>query len=135
MHAVMTETAARVDPRKVLIVEDDAAARATLSDLLTEEGYTCVEAAQGHEAIARLSEPGAPPCAILLDLMMPSMNGWEFRKWQRAHPVFAEIPVIVLSAVRDGPGEAAQLGAAGFVAKPIDIEELLQLVERHCGQP
>lgn len=116
------------------MIEDDPLARATLIDLLSEEGYRCVQAADGQEAMTWLGAEAEPPCAILLDLMMPGMNGWQFCAWQRSHPAYERVPVIVLSAVRDGASEAARLGADAFLPKPIDLEALLELVERYCGR-
>ncbi len=122
------------DPCKtVLVVEDDPAARTTLVDILSDEGYRCVEAAEGREAIAQLSAVHEAPCVILLDLMMPVMNGWQFMEWLRQRPEYATVPVVVVSAVREVEAEARRLAAAAFVTKPIALEPLLQSVERYCG--
>ena len=131
----MAMAAAALTQRTILIVEDDPSARATLADVLADEGYRCVAAADGREAIAWLTGGVEPPCAILLDLMMPGMNGWELHEWLRAQPRLASVPVVVLSAVRDGAQEAARMGVAAFIQKPIGLEELLATVERYCGGP
>lgn len=125
--------AAALSLRTILIVEDDPAARATLADVLADEGYRCVEAADGREAIAWLTGGAEPPGAILLDLMMPGMNGWELHEWLSTQPRLAQVPVVVLSAARDGAQEAARMGVAAFIQKPIGLDELLEVVERYCG--
>lgn len=118
--------------RTILVVEDDPAARATISDLLSDEGYTCVEAADGRDAIDVLSGAPAPPCAILLDLMMPRMNGWEFGEWLREQPALARVPLIVLSAAKGAGADAKRLAASAFIPKPFDLDDLLATVARYC---
>ena len=117
----------------VLVVEDEIAAREVIVDSLEAEGCTVVGASDGAEAKERLEKTPQPPCEILLDLMMPRMNGWQFRDWQRADPRFAPIPVVVLSAVRNVPEEAKKLGAAAYLAKPVTYESLLDTVQKLCG--
>lgn len=120
----------------VLVVEDEAGAREVICDTLDAEGYRALGVADGSEAVRVLEGQLANdqrPCVILLDLMMPGMNGWQFREWQRRDPRFAEIPVVLLSAVRDLHDEARKLAAAGFLAKPVKFEVLLGEIERHCG--
>src|SRR4051794_38724785 len=86
--------------RTILIVEDDAATRDALSIVLGDEGYTVVGVANGQEAIHHLHS-AAPPNLILLDLMMPIMDGWQFRRAQVQDPRLDSIPVVVLSADGD----------------------------------
>src|SRR5919206_1695644 len=88
--------AAVPDRGEVLVVEDDFAIRETLRELLEDEGYRVAWAANGKEALARLHERA--PRVILLDLMMPVMDGWEFRVAQQRDPALASIPVVVISA-------------------------------------
>jgi CheY-like chemotaxis protein len=115
----------------VLVVEDDYDIRATLSEILESEGYRVVGAAHGAEALAYLQ--GHPkPCLILLDLMMPIMNGWQFRVEQRLNPDLRDIPVVVISADSNVREKAASIEANGFVGKPIDLDELLDEVQRIC---
>ena len=101
----------------------------TLQDVLEDEGYSTVVAANGREALERLRAL-TPPCLILLDLMMPVMSGREFLAALREDGVLAPIPVVVVTA---WPTEAqATPGVQGFVKKPIDVEVLLDLVRRYC---
>lgn len=116
---------------EVLIVEDDPEIRAALRDLLSDEGCTLVEAANGLQAIELLKE-GSRPSLIILDLAMPIVNGWEFRIAQRAIPAIAEIPVVVLSARPEKAGDLAWMQVADFFPKPIDVDRFLGTVRRYC---
>lgn len=92
-------------------------------------GNRVITASNGREALGLLQER-PPPCLILLDLMMPVMDGWQLRAALRRDPRLAEIPVIVVSAVSEEM--AARLGAADFLPKPIDIDKLVEAVCEHC---
>ncbi len=117
----------------LLLVEDDADIRENLALLLEDEGYPVEQAAHGEEALERLSRLGdGLPCLVLLDLMMPVMDGWTLREKLLADPTLARVPVIILSGVSDLSRERRRLQAAGAIAKPIDVDRLLKLVERHC---
>ncbi|MCC2672563.1 MAG: chemotaxis protein CheY [Armatimonadetes bacterium] len=116
----------------VLIIEDDEAIRETLADILQYEGYSVITACDGRDALLRLYG-GAPPALILLDLMMPRMNGWEFRAEQLQAAELASIPVVVLSGAHDGRRQAVLLSATGFIPKPIEVIRLLEVVRHHCG--
>ena len=113
----------------VLIVEDDADLREMMAQLLTLEGYNAATVSNGREALQYL-ETGRPPELILLDLMMPVMDGWEFRRHQKADPEMSQVPVIVLSALDQG--RATGLDPAAFLKKPLDFDRLLQLVRHYC---
>ena len=113
----------------VLIVEDDAAAREALAAFLEAEGYPVREAANGREALERAQEGVG---AILLDLMMPVMDGWEFRALQLRDPTLAAIPVMVITADGGARDRAATLGLEEYMTKPIQFPRLLQFVGRHC---
>jgi CheY-like chemotaxis protein len=113
----------------VLIVEDDEDLRDMMAQMLGIEGFQAATAANGREALDYL-HAAAKPDVILLDLMMPVMDGWEFRRRQRADPDIAAVPVIVLSAV--DPGRADSVEAAAFLKKPLDFDRLLELVRAHC---
>jgi CheY-like chemotaxis protein len=115
----------------ILIVEDDEAVREALVALLEGAGYRVVEAGDGAEALARLRAADRVGL-ILLDLMMPIMNGWEFRDHQRRDPALAEIPVVIVTADHGAAAKAAAAGAAGCLLKPFEVPELLDLVERYC---
>jgi len=114
----------------VLIVEDDADLREMMAQLLSLEGFLAETAPNGRDALQYL-ERGDRPDVILLDLMMPVMDGWEFRRRQVADPTIATVPVVVLSAV--DPSRAGDLGGAAFLKKPLDFDQLLELVRRFCA--
>jgi CheY-like chemotaxis protein len=116
----------------VLVIDDDAAICEALTPLLVEEGYRVVTAGNGSEALQRLRS-GLRPCAILLDLMMPVMDGWDFRAEQMRDPEIADIPVIIVTAAGfTAKTVMAQLGAADFVNKPPPPKALLDAIRRHC---
>lgn len=110
----------------ILVVDDERDIRDTIAELLAEEGYAVEEAGDGAEALAKARD--CHPVVVLLDLMMPGMNGWEFRARQRGDPELASIPVIVLSALGRVPG----VDAAGYLQKPFGLEDLLSEVRRHA---
>lgn len=118
----------------VLIVEDDADIRATMCEALEDNGYKAVPAANGMEALAYLRSNNERPCLILLDLMMPVMDGQTFRAEQRADPALASIPVVVISAYRDVERYANDL-AAECLPKPVRLDALLATARRHCDDP
>lgn len=113
----------------ILIVEDDADLREMMAQLLTLEGFRTETVANGQDALDYLRK-GDPPDLILLDLMMPIMDGWEFRRRQREDPELAAVPVVVLSALDQA--RAADLGGTAFLKKPLDFDRLLELVRQHC---
>jgi CheY-like chemotaxis protein len=113
----------------VLIVEDDSDLREMMAQLLTLEGFQSATVANGKDALRYLSS-GDTPDLILLDLMMPVMDGWEFRRVQQADPVLARVPTIVLSALDQS--RAKDLKPAAFLKKPLDFDRLLQLVREYC---
>jgi CheY-like chemotaxis protein len=118
----------------VFIVDDDRDIREMLTEILKDEGYTIATAADGLDALTQLRTQPQPPCLILLDLMMPNMNGWEFCAAQQQDPRLSPIPVVVISARADLDRAVAQIPVAGHLAKPIDIDRLLHIVERHCAE-
>jgi CheY-like chemotaxis protein len=122
-----------MDARKkeILLVEDDPDISDMMELYLRSEGYAVAAAANGQEALSYLERSGRP-ALILLDLMMPVMNGWEFRERQRQHPGLAQIPVVLLSADSKVPEEAARLGAASYLRKPVEFDTLLKVIERYC---
>lgn len=122
-----------MNARKVLIVDDDPALRTTLAGVCADHGLGVVEAADGAEA-QRVLEEGAAPDLMLLDLMMPVMNGWELLKWLRrpASP-HAALPIVILSASEYGEATGKAFGAAASVPKPVDVERVLSIIDRFCG--
>jgi CheY-like chemotaxis protein len=113
----------------VLIVEDDADLRDMMAQLLTLEGFNAATVSNGREALEYLRN-SARPDVILLDLMMPVMDGWEFRRRQQADPAMSDVPVIVLSALDQS--RAADVNADAFLKKPLDFDRLLALVRTYC---
>ena len=112
----------------VMVVEDDNSLRESLVEALTDEGYDTLEAANGQEAL-QLLESGNTPCLILLDLMMPVMNGWTFLSQLRSDTRFADLRVCIVSAV-----PASQLPTEAICAfpKPVDLSALLGVVDTYC---
>jgi CheY-like chemotaxis protein len=121
----------------VLIVEDDPDVRDMLAALLAMEGFHAVGAEDGLEALhlLRAVRHGAPetPCLVLLDLKMPRLGGHEFRRAQLGDPTVANVPVAVMSGAVDIEQRAQALGAVASVAKPIDVDVLLDVVKRYCA--
>jgi len=111
----------------ILLVEDDPALRNAIALVLQVEGYPVAAVANGQEAVDYLRSHEAP-CLILLDLLTPVMNGWQFRQKQRQDPALAGIPVVVLSGVATAEADAAALGATGFIHKPVEAAMLLATV-------
>jgi CheY-like chemotaxis protein len=116
----------------VLIVEDNVDTRDSLAFLLRHEGYQVSTAANGQEALDRL-RAGPRPGVILLDLLMPTMDGWEVSNRLGQDPALASIPVVVVSGVGDCPEKLASLHPAACLAKTADLATLLDTVRRHCA--
>ena len=113
----------------VLVVEDDADILRALVQVLQDEGHTVRAAENGLVALATLRARGAqPPCVILLDLMMPVMDGWAFRAEQLRDPTLAHIPVILLTADGNAVEKAALLTGAGALRKPVELATLLEAI-------
>jgi CheY-like chemotaxis protein len=121
-----------MDPEhRILVVEDDPGSREAISLVLELQGYAVDSAANGLEALNHLQQDERP-CLILLDLMMPVLDGRGFRARQRQDPALADIPVVVVSADGSVAQKAASLGAAGYLQKPVEVDELLAAVQRLC---
>jgi len=118
----------------ILVVEDDPDLRVTLLELLREEGYPVIGAANGWQALYHLKAVPAP-CLILLDLMMPVMSGWELRSRQQHDPTVPDIPVVVLSCAMNLEQQEGFLNAAAYLEKPFKVEQLLATVRRHYPLP
>ena len=117
----------------ILVVDDDPDILDALSEILEAEGYEVDRARHGQEALARVDR--RRPDLILLDLMMPVMDGWEFAHALRRREDGAQIPVVVLSADRQAGAKARVVGARGFLAKPFELNELLRVVGDSVAQP
>ncbi|WP_170136292.1 response regulator transcription factor [Nannocystis exedens] len=111
----------------ILIVEDDRDIRDVLAEILAEEGYQVLVAEDGADGLRRLAE-GPQPDLILLDLMMPRMDGYQFREEQRKNPVWSGIPLVLLTAGVETSDKITALGALDVVRKPVKIDFLLELI-------
>ncbi len=116
----------------IVVVDDDTDLRETLGELLVEEGYDARLFENGRVALEFLRHETDDPQLILLDLMMPEMNGWQFREEQLKDDRLREIPVIVMTASRGLEGDP--LRAREVLYKPIGLGELISAVERHAAR-
>jgi CheY-like chemotaxis protein len=113
----------------ILVVDDDPDIRDSLREVLEDEGYTVNTVGNGREALDYLHR--APrPCVILLDLMMPVMDGWQFRREQKQDAAIANIPLIVITATGKRP---VLIDADELVMKPLDLSRLFEAIERYCS--
>ena len=115
------------EPRTVLLVDDDPGVRHTLARFLGFEGFSVVEAGNGQEALVHLRR-GCAAEAIVLDLRMPVMDGWTFRRAQRSDPAIADIPVIVLSGA--DAHRFSELDAAAAFEKPVTMSQIADQLRR-----
>jgi CheY-like chemotaxis protein len=110
----------------ILVVDDDQAILETVSEILEMEGYPVVAVADGVEALRRIAQ--LRPSVVLLDMRMPGLNGWEVAHRMRADGI--TVPILVMTAAQDARLWAEQIDAAGYLAKPFDLDDLLTAVER-----
>lgn len=116
-------------PARIMLIEDDTLIRENLSEILTLEGYEVVTAVDGLDALAQLqSEP--TPDLVITDLQMPRANGWVVALELRREPLFASIPLVVISGVHDTDSAGGFLGAAATFQKPFDVPGLLETLHR-----
>ncbi len=109
---------------RLLVVDDDREIREVLRSALEDQGFTVAVAANGAEAMAKLEE--RPPCLVLLDLMMPIVDGWEVLDRMRADPTLASVPVCVCSAAA-----GLESTRADFVLrKPFGVDAVMEVVEQ-----
>jgi CheY-like chemotaxis protein len=113
----------------VLLVDDDEDLRDSIGDLLRQKGYVVETAEDGSAALATLARTAAP-CIVLLDLVMPGMDGWKFLAVVQADPTMSSIPIVIASA---HAATHPPIGIAGVLHKPFDLDELFDVVARHCG--
>ena len=117
------------DVRPVLVVDDDVAVRRTIGRFLGFEGFTVIEVDNGLKALSYL-RGGGDAGVIVLDLRMPVMDGWTFRREQRADPTLANIPIVVLSGVE--PDRVSELDAAATFFKPVSFPDVVSAVRQLC---
>lgn len=111
--------------KRVLLVEDDVDIQEAMLDILTEEGFEVATAGHGQDALSLLQSGAFSPHIILLDLMMPVMDGWTFRERQMADNRLQQIPVVVVSADRGARAKAEAMKVSACLTKPVDLPQLL----------
>lgn len=116
--------------RSAMVVDDNPDIRTLLMQALELEGYRVHVAENGEEAQRRLTEAEDSPCVLFLDLMMPVMDGRTFLQWKNQEPRYADIPVVVISAM--APDEQLP-GAKAYLRKPIDLDDIFRVAKRFCG--
>jgi CheY-like chemotaxis protein len=117
---------------QVLVIEDNPGIREALAESLEDAGYGVSVAPNGAIAIGELRESNDLPCVILLDLMMPEMDGAQFLQELRRDPRLAAVPVVLITADGNATKKAAALGTHGGLRKPIQLNELLSTVSKYC---
>jgi CheY-like chemotaxis protein len=119
------------EPGPILVVEDDPALLAVVCEVLEEEGYPVVRAMDGAAALRAATRQ--PPALILLDMRLPGLSGWDVARSLAEHDISA--PIVVMTAAQDAAAWAAEIGAAGYLAKPFELPALLDMVERLYTRP
>jgi CheY-like chemotaxis protein len=119
--------------KRVLVVDDDDEIRESMVEVLGELGHRAEGAPNGLKALELMRAPPMP-CLVLLDLMMPVMDGRSFREAQLSDPTMKDVPVLVISAYRDLQESAKAMGVAGFLPKPVDLDVLLSVVSKYCAK-
>ncbi len=117
----------------VLVVDDDVDIREGLVEALEEHGYAAVGARNGRDALELLRATDHLPCFIVLDLMMPVMDGRAFREEQLKVPELARIPVVVVTAYPAGAEQTRGMSASAWLAKPLEMDDLLRVARRYCA--
>jgi CheY-like chemotaxis protein len=116
----------------VLVVDDNEDIRESLMGFLEDHGFVATGARDGRDALNQLGAAPALPCLIILDLMMPVMDGRAFRQAQLRDPDLAGIPVVVVSAYKDIRWLVEGLDVKDHLPKPLDLDALLDVVREHC---
>ncbi len=119
------------EEKPILLIEDGDDLRESMAELLRARNYPVGAVCHGQQALDQLNA-GLVPCLIVLDLMMPVMNGWEFRQRQLSEPQWASIPTVVMTGVADPQRQAANLSAVTFLSKPLDFDNLYEMLEKYC---
>jgi len=117
------------DAQLVMVIDDDQDLRDAICSVLSDTGYLTVAFGDPLDGLDYLASEAPRPSLILLDLMMPGMNGWEFREAQRANPAASSIPVVVMTARRGVTNDT--LGVAAIILKPFKLKYLLEVVDAH----
>lgn len=130
--AEFAKTGMNSGDKPILLIEDDAAIRESLVEVLQFDGFTVVCANNGEEGLATLQKMEVPPGLILLDVMMPVMDGYECLKRLRSNPQWSDIPVTLLSADGALDKKAAHHQVTRYLKKPVELNDLLDLVKDFC---
>jgi len=117
----------------ILVVEDDPHIQEMIAELLTDEGYVVLTAATGAIGLALLAQQAGLIRLVVLDLMMPGLNGWEVSAQIQADPALRRIPVLIVSAITALEASTEHLGAARVLAKPFKVAEFLDVVAELYG--
>lgn len=115
------------DGKRILVVDDDDSIREFIEMALSDDGYEVAAAPDGQTALDLALK--SRPSLILLDMRMPGMDGWKFSRSYHESPG-PHAPIVVLTAARDAAASAAEIQADGFLAKPFDLAELVQLIRK-----
>jgi CheY-like chemotaxis protein len=116
--------------KRILVVEDDNSIRELLVELLQSEGYEVASAVNGLEGLKYLQTQKNPDL-ILIDLMMPVMDGYAFRTEQMKNAQWSKIPVVVMSAEANAKEKMKSFGITAFLAKPVELDTILKTVEQY----
>ena len=134
---VVGDSASSLRIDRVLLVDDDPDLRDSLAEVLIEAGYKVDRAGNGQEALEKLRAAAGRdlPAVILLDLLMPVMNGWQFCELKGQDPALAGIPIIAMSAaVSNDPHSPYYIAVDDFIAKPVQLDELLESLHRQLAR-
>lgn len=118
-------------PGRVLIIDDEPDVRQLFQDILHDAGFEALSAESGAEGLTLLRQDPQIR-VILLDLLMPEMDGWRFRHHQLSHEKFAQIPTVIITGAPLGSAAHDQLQAADYLSKPVPRERLIAVVARYC---
>jgi CheY-like chemotaxis protein len=130
-----TETRTWTREPEILLVDDDDDVRESIAEGLEQAGFVVTRARDGHDALGHL-RTGNLPSLVLLDLMMPGMNGWQLCELMRSDPVLRHIPVVALTATASMDPESLHLAdVADWVAKPFDLDEVLEVIRPFFADP
>lgn len=116
--------------KRILVVEDDTSIRELLVELLESEGFTVSAAANGLEGLKSLQAEGSPDL-ILIDLMMPVMDGYSFRNEQLKNSQWAKIPTVVMSAEANAKEKMKNFNITAFLSKPVELDTILKTISCH----
>jgi CheY-like chemotaxis protein len=117
------------------VVDDDDDTRDVIIEMFGDDGYRVSGARDGKEALEKLRDGTPFPCVILLDIMMPVMDGRVFRAEQLLDPRLCEIPVVVITANANLDEMEHELKTSGALRKPVSMQQLFKVAERYCGKP